>query len=457
MAFANRGTQLTVPIDQAFRPSTPVNERECFSGRAGQLRALVEAVEQVGQHAIIFGERGVGKTSLANILTKHYVGRGVELIAPRVNCDLTDTYSTLWRKVFSEIQFARELRGKGFGAGNTFNIEALTTDLPDPLTPDSIRKYLTVLSRNTRLIVIIDEFDRLSHGEITALFADTIKTLSDHSVQATLVLVGVADSVDELLQRHESIERALVQVPVPRASKDEITQIIKEGINRVAILIDDDALELIALLAQGLPHYAHLLGLATARQTLTNRRVRVEVADVEAAVQKILNQAHRSVREKYLQATGGRRADALYPQVLLACALADKDERGYFTGEDMRRPISVILDRPCDPLSFARHLSEFTKRRGPVLQKVESNGLARYRFLNPLMQPYVTMFGVMNGTIGRSALRKLQTWPVISSAQPAATRPAAPVRTAAQPVARAVRLAGGEPKQSETRAKELTT
>lgn len=457
MAFANRGMQLTVPIDQAFRPSTPVNERECFSGRAGQLRALVEAVEQVGQHAIIFGERGVGKTSLANILTKHYVGRGVELIAPRINCDLTDSYSSLWRKVFSEIQFARELRGKGFGAGSNFNIEALTADLPDPLTPDSIRKYLTVLSRKTRLIVIIDEFDRLTHGETTALFADTIKTLSDHSVQATLVLVGVADSVDELLQRHESIERALVQVPVPRASKDEITQIIKDGINRVAILIDDDALEMVALLAQGLPHYAHLLGLATARQTLTNRRVRVELADVEAAVQKILNQAHRSVKEKYLQATACRRSDALYPQILLGCALAEKDERGYFTCEDMRRPISVILDRSCDPLSFVRHLSEFTKRRGPVLHKLESNGLARYRFVNPLMQPYVTMYGVMNGTIDRAALRKLQAWPVITGAQPKAARPEAAPRAPAQPMARPVRIASADPKQSETRAKELTS
>jgi hypothetical protein len=42
-------------------------------------------------------------------------------------------------------------------------------------------------------------------------FRSLIKVLSDNSVPATLVLVGVADSVDALIVEHQSIERALVQ------------------------------------------------------------------------------------------------------------------------------------------------------------------------------------------------------------------------------------------------------
>ena len=53
---------------KVFTPAVPVSERELFSGRIDQLRRVFDAINQHGQHAIIFGERGVGKTSLANII-----------------------------------------------------------------------------------------------------------------------------------------------------------------------------------------------------------------------------------------------------------------------------------------------------------------------------------------------------------------------------------------------------
>ncbi|MDE0209154.1 MAG: hypothetical protein OXJ64_04655, partial [Boseongicola sp.] len=75
------------------------------------------------------------------------------------------------------------------------------------------------------LIVIIDEFDRLSR-KVAGQMADTIKMLSDYAVPATLVLVGVADTVSDLIQEHTSVERALIQIPMPRMSTEEIRAII---------------------------------------------------------------------------------------------------------------------------------------------------------------------------------------------------------------------------------------
>ena len=51
-----------------FQPRTPITTRELFAGRWSELMAVVDAVNQVGLHAVIFGERGVGKTSLANVI-----------------------------------------------------------------------------------------------------------------------------------------------------------------------------------------------------------------------------------------------------------------------------------------------------------------------------------------------------------------------------------------------------
>jgi ATP-dependent Clp protease ATP-binding subunit ClpA len=54
-------------ITDAFSPGAPIQERELFAGRANELQALMDAVMQRGRHAVLFGERGVGKTSMVNI------------------------------------------------------------------------------------------------------------------------------------------------------------------------------------------------------------------------------------------------------------------------------------------------------------------------------------------------------------------------------------------------------
>jgi DNA polymerase III gamma/tau subunit len=54
---------------EVFTPSAPIDNQALFAGRVNQLNRIIGAVSQRGQHAILFGERGVGKTSLANVLS----------------------------------------------------------------------------------------------------------------------------------------------------------------------------------------------------------------------------------------------------------------------------------------------------------------------------------------------------------------------------------------------------
>src|SRR4051794_2220262 len=90
----------TLKVGRVFRPTAPIDERSLFAGRTEQTNALLRAVSQKGQHAILFGERGVGKTSLANVLSS-FLGEptGSGILAPRINCDGLDTFATVWRKV----------------------------------------------------------------------------------------------------------------------------------------------------------------------------------------------------------------------------------------------------------------------------------------------------------------------------------------------------------------------
>jgi MoxR-like ATPase len=147
-----------------FTPGAPINDRELFAGRIEQIRQILSAVSQRGYHAILFGERGVGKTSLSNVLAELLRDTGVTgHLLSRVNCDASDDYSSLWRKVLRDIVVTKSRPGIGFTADQIETSQSVIDALPDVLTPDEVRRTLTQLAKGVILVVVFDEFDRVEN------------------------------------------------------------------------------------------------------------------------------------------------------------------------------------------------------------------------------------------------------------------------------------------------------
>jgi hypothetical protein len=257
-----------------------------------------------------------------------------------------------------------------------------------------------MLERAMTTVIFFDEFDRVPRGVVSRLMADTIKTLSDQGVNTTIVLVGVADDVGQLIAEHESIERGLTQIPMPRMSGDELKDIVRRGLASVEMTIGDDAVGRITALSQGLPHYTHLLGQEAARSAVWDRTDNVEISDVVVAMRKAVDRSPHSLAAKYHAATSTPRAKTLYPDVILAAALARGDELGYVAAVDIRDPLRAITKKPYEIPAFSPHLHELTEEdRGCVLQKTGAPRRFRFRFTNPLLQPYVIMRALAEGTV----------------------------------------------------------
>src|SRR5258705_6711614 len=90
---------ISLQVSQVFTPNTPIDEKSMFSGRIDQIRRINDVVYEKGQHAIIFGDRGVGKTSIANVISKIVVLTDLtnSTIAVRINCDAIDDFASIWR------------------------------------------------------------------------------------------------------------------------------------------------------------------------------------------------------------------------------------------------------------------------------------------------------------------------------------------------------------------------
>ncbi len=92
-----------------------------------------------------------------------------------------------------------------------------------------------------------------------------------------------------------------------------------------------------------------------------------------------------------------------------ACALADADEFGYFAAADLRAPLKKVTGKDYDIPSFSRHLSAFSSEsRQQILQLKGEKNQRRFRFKDPLMQPYVIMRGVRDGLIELSSVKYKQ-------------------------------------------------
>lgn len=386
-------------VGTVFTPSSPVSSSDLFAGRIKEIRTVLNAIIQVGQHAVIYGERGVGKTSLANVIVDYLPSsKTMGIITVRVNCDASTTFKTLFKSVLEEIRIEYTRPGIGFANEDIKRIESLGETLGDKiLDPNQLRFMFRALKN--KIIIIIDEFDRIEKPETKRLIADTIKNFSDYGLDTTYILVGVADSVSGLIAEHQSVERALVQVQMPRMSPQEIGEVVDKGLNKLEMSINRDSKERIIKLSQGLPHYTHLLAFSAVQSAIENERENINLEDVNQATAESIERAQQTIKEAYGKAVSSPRGN-LYPQVLLACAIAANDEMGYFSAGAVKEPLSKILNKTLDVSAFSRHLKEFCdNRRGPIIQQVGSPRRFKYRFLNPLIEPFVIMRGLKDGHI----------------------------------------------------------
>src|SRR4051794_6429139 len=130
-------------VARAFTPGAPVGRLDMLAGRMAQLTDVVSAVSMRGQHVGLYGERGVGKTSLATVLAEYFSDRavGTELRTAVVNCSTDDDFSSLWHHVFAEL--------------------GLEPDGLEPFSPESVRRRLQRLEPPA--LIVLDELDRLEN------------------------------------------------------------------------------------------------------------------------------------------------------------------------------------------------------------------------------------------------------------------------------------------------------
>ena len=351
-------------IRDAFTPSQPVNDRAMFAGRRALLERLIVAIEDQRLHFVLYGDRGIGKTSILHVLSN--LATDAEYLVCYISCADRMTFHDFARRIAQRIPL---LYHADYAPGSPEIEQGL--HLADILPQDNIDvsvfgEQLGRLS-TTRLIIMLDEFDRVEADEFRRSIAELIKNLSDKAAPAQLVIAGVAADLTELIAQIPSIRRNVIGVLVPNMADEEVDEMLAIAERRAGLTISPEARELIGLASLGLPYLVGLVAQHAALIATDRGQSLVEKSDVREAIQKARAELSGRIAARTLHAiSDASRKDQLIQLSKLAHAALLGG--GVLTAE-------MIPDE-------LRPSAEAVERGDALLEPLPGDPLGRWRFVD---------------------------------------------------------------------------
>ncbi len=373
---------------EAFTPSRPKYSSRFFAGRRRALQRIITAVEQDQAHIVIFGPRGIGKTSLANVLAES--ASEVEYQVLRYPCGANATFEDIFRGLLRSLPTDHLDRATRARFADVENLEQL---LPaGEFGPADLTEILSQIKLE-HAILIIDEFDRVESEQLKNQLAEAIKNLSDASAPVTFIIIGIAHSLDELIGMHPSIQRHLVGIHLPLMTAPELERIVLAGEDASGMRFEDATRDMIVAFSKGLPYYAQLLSLHAGRTALRRGSMLVQMADLRDALEMVLVESDPLARASYETATRDE-TDQLLIDILFAAATASFDDYGTFTVESVAENFVDSEGKKLPEAEIRQCLEDLAQRENASLIETSwpmPTAVTRYAFVLQTMRQYILL------------------------------------------------------------------
>lgn len=376
-------------VRKIFTPHQPIQNIELLMGREKEVRSLIEYLNTPGQHAILFGDRGVGKSSLANItadLLLSNLGIG-DVIKKR--CDSTDTFITIVGEVLDKVGIDVSLLERTSTGQRGINIKTLTTSQSNKNkykgydihanSPSWVANKISALNG----IFLIDEVDAIVNTDDKKKLAELVKHLSDMSSNLKILIVGIAETANELIAGHQSVNRCLKETHLSRMSEVELKSIILTGQSKLELSFNDKAIQRIVSVSSGYPHFTHLLALKAAEDAIVDERTSISTKDVENATKRAVEDAEGSLKRAYDEAIRSAHSQN-YERIILAAALCGVEE---IRAIDLRNKYSELFNQTISQNSLNNYFKKLVSTDGNKILRRIAKGV--YRFSDPRMPSYV--------------------------------------------------------------------
>jgi len=297
-----------------FTPGRPVPV-DFFVGRTPEIERVRSRARMAAKGRIeavfLTGERGIGKSSLASF-ARHLVQTRDGMLGLHVFLGGVTTLTELARAVFDRLanvalqtpwwNRVKDLFGRHIRQIGLFGINVVF----DPPEEDlrrliggfaaAIRKLLNSLEPEMRgLFLVLDDLNGLAG---TREFANWLKSTVDeaataeHGTRLCLVLVGLDERRQALVQSNPSLARVFDLVHVGAWSDEETEDFFRRSFGKVSVRVDEKALATFVHFAGGLPVLAHEIGDAAFSRDMDNFIGAEEALEAVRAAADIVGRKH---------------------------------------------------------------------------------------------------------------------------------------------------------------------
>lgn len=265
-------------LGRAYPVSQPVSDLRQFAGRRELLSTVIRSIEERRMHVVLYGDRGIGKTSLLHIIA--LLAKDARYLVRYSSCSASSDLDSTFRAIAEDIPLL--YHEKGDPTSTQVEFGKTLADLFDAsrLTPAALSEVFDGIS-GTRLLIILDEFDRTENHKFRREVAELIKNLSDRSSKVQILIGGVAENLSELVRQIPSIRRNLLGIPVGRMTDAEVTEILNNGQAISGLPIDKIAQQQLIKSANGSPYLANLIAHQASSRAIERTGKSVTAADLK--------------------------------------------------------------------------------------------------------------------------------------------------------------------------------
>ncbi|HLI12816.1 MAG TPA: ATP-binding protein [Alphaproteobacteria bacterium] len=388
-------------LKQRLSPTTPIRSAEFLRGRDKKLEDIRRSLVQPGRHVFIYGERGVGKTSLAQTVAfEHHPASRAPIL---LGCDPGSSFYSIAKNLCDRLE--------GLGPGEHKKTRRRTAMLGIPSVAGVEDHEATEHGHATELrsindavaavalavkgyklapVVVIDEFERIKSASERMLFADFIKQIGDQMVPLKLIFCGVGSVLGELLDAHHSCYRYLTTVPLERLGYEPRLEIIDGAAGSLGIEVENTTRYRIATISDGFPHYVHLITEKLLWQVFEYQHPlkKTAAADFVAAIKEAANDVEAHLKAIYETATLKYRND--YEEVLWA--VADYHELKRRSSDIFESYLRIMKKRGTTPLSREKFNGRMNQLKKPAHASVlKGNRQGWYEFSENVLRGYVRL------------------------------------------------------------------
>lgn len=372
-------------LRDALGASQPVIAREHFAGRHDALAQLISAIEHQRVHVVVYGERGIGKTSLVHVFAD--TAREARYLVIYGSCGTEARFDTMFRAFASKIPmlYHRDVLPTAIENNAGVHFDSLLPQ--NSFGPREVSDLFGDVV-GTRVVLILDEYDRVLDPSFRRDVAELIKNLSDRAARVQLVLTGVAQNLDELVGYAPSIRRNIIGLPMRPLTSGEVKSVLSLGEGAAGISYSDEAVKMIATMAGGSPYLVRLLGHRAGSAALDEHRVSVDESHGRIAVEKVLTDWNASLPRRIQAILARDDARAQWP-LLVAAARAGSSADGWFSVDDVYTEVAANIP----PATIERDLRHFAHAH--ELLEVQDGAEARFRYRYPGVSSLLLMSAAM--------------------------------------------------------------